>query len=158
MIISRLYSSIGAPHGPTLRQAHHRQSSDQIVPSHSQMAPRKVDDRIMILAPIGAPQRRYRKELKKLAQDGFVRVRIDGELYPLDAPPNSRQAQDHNHRSRIDACSSSNGIASRLEQSIGHRAQRRLRLSPFTVVGARTTFFSEKLACPDCVYFPVPRA
>ena len=57
------------------------------------------DDRIMILAPIVRGRKgAYRKELEKLAQDGFVRVRIDGELLPLDQTSELDRAQESHHR------------------------------------------------------------
>jgi len=62
----------------------------------------------MILAPIVRGRKgAYRKELEKLAQDGYVRVRIDGELYPLDAPPVLDKRKNHTIEVVIDACWSS---------------------------------------------------
>src|SRR5271169_1147122 len=83
-----VYSSVGVPHCPNCGKPITRQSSEQIVQAilHGELC--KPDDRIMILAPIVRGRKgAYRKELEKLAQDGFVRVRINGELLPLDEIP-----------------------------------------------------------------------
>src|SRR5258708_17291699 len=111
----------------------------------------KIDDRIMILAPIVRGRKgAYRKELEKLAQDGYVRVRIDGELCPLDAPPTLDKRKNHTIEVVIDRLLVKPGIASRLEQSIATALKLAAGLVTVTVVGGKDHVFSEKLACPDC--------
>src|ERR1700745_2511811 len=79
-----VYSSIGTPHCPNCGQPISRQSTDQIVRSILQGELAKAGDRIMILAPIVRGRKgEYRQELEKLARDGFLRARIDGDLCPL---------------------------------------------------------------------------
>src|SRR6201993_149681 len=83
-----VYSAIGTPHCPKCGKPITRQSTDQIVRSILSGDLCKPDDRVMILAPIVRGRKgAYRKEMEKLAQDGYVRVRVDGELFPLDDPP-----------------------------------------------------------------------
>src|SRR5258708_4495663 len=80
-----IYATVGVPHCPHCGKPITRQSSEQIVQSilHGEIC--KDDDRIMILAPIVRGRKgAFRKELEKFAQDGYVRVRINGELFPLD--------------------------------------------------------------------------
>src|SRR6476646_1644238 len=80
-----IYSSVGIPHCPNCGNPITRQSSEQIVQSILNGDLCKADDRIMILAPIVRGRKgAYRKELEKLAQDGFVRARVNGELVQLD--------------------------------------------------------------------------
>ncbi len=146
-----IYSSIGVPHCPTCGKPITRQSSDQIVQAILNGDLCKVDDRIMILAPIVRGRKgAYRKELEKLAQDGFVRVRIDGELYPLDAPPTLDKRKNHTIEVVIDRLLVKQGIASRLEQSIATALKLASGLVTVSVVGGKDHVFSEKLACPDC--------
>ncbi len=91
-----VYSTIGVPHCPNCGKPITRQSSEQIVQAILNGDLCRPDDRIMILAPIVRGRKgAYRKELEKLAQDGYVRVRIDGELYPLDSPPNLDKRKNH---------------------------------------------------------------
>ena len=146
-----VYSSVGIPHCPNCDKPITRQSSEQIVQAilHGELC--KPDDRIMILAPIVRGRKgAYRKELEKLAQDGFVRVRINGELYPLDEPPLLDKRKNHTIEIVIDRLLVKQGVASRLEQSILTALKLAQGLVTVAVVGGKEHVFSEKLACPDC--------
>ena len=146
-----VYSAVGVPHCPNCGKPITRQSSEQIVQSilHGELC--KADDRIMILAPIVRGRKgAYRKELEKLAQDGFVRARINGELVPLDEPPVLDKRKNHTIEVVIDRLLVKQGIASRLEQSIATALKLAQGLVTVAVVGGKEYVFSEKLACPDC--------
>jgi excinuclease ABC subunit A len=105
----------------------------------------------MILAPIVRGRKgAYRKELEKLAQDGFVRVRINGELHPLDAPPLLDKRKNHTIEVVIDRLLVKQGIGARLEQSIATALKLAAGLVTVSIVGGKDYVFSEKLACPDC--------
>src|SRR6195256_3728396 len=146
-----IYSSIGIPHCPNCSKPITRQSSEQIVQAILNGDLCKPDDRIMILAPIVRGRKgAYRKELEKLAQDGYVRVRIDGELYPLDAPPVLDKRKNHTIEVVIDRLLVKQGIASRLEQSIATALKLASGLVTVSIVGGKNHVSSEKLACPDC--------
>jgi excinuclease ABC subunit A len=146
-----VYSSVGIPHCPNCGKPITRQSSEQIVQAilHGELC--KPDDRVMILAPIVRGRKgAYRKELEKLSQDGFVRVRINGELYPLDEPPLLDKRKNHTIEIVIDRLLVKQGVASRLEQSIATALKLAQGLVTVAVVGGQEHVFSEKLACPDC--------
>ncbi|HEX8871721.1 MAG TPA: excinuclease ABC subunit UvrA, partial [Candidatus Acidoferrum sp.] len=146
-----VYSAVGVPHCPNCGKPITRQSSEQIVQAilHGELC--KPDDRIMILAPIVRGRKgAYRKELEKLAQDGFVRVRINGELLPLDETPTLDKRKNHTIEVVIDRLLVKQGIASRLEQSIATALKLAQGLVTVAVVGGEEHVFSEKLACPDC--------
>ena len=146
-----IYSSVGVPHCPNCGKPITRQSSEQIVQAILKGELCKPDDRIMILAPIVRGRKgAYRKELEKLAQDGFVRVRINGELYPLDEPPALDKRKNHTIEVVIDRLLVKQGVASRLEQSIATALKLAQGLVTVAVVGSSEHVFSEKLACPDC--------
>ena len=73
----------------------------------------------MILAPIVRGRKgAYRKELEKLAQDGYLRARINGELVQLDEIPVLDKRKNHTIEVVVDRLLVKPGIASRLEQSI----------------------------------------
>ncbi len=109
------------------------------------------DDRVMILAPIVRGRKgAYRKELEKFAQDGYVRVRINGELFPLDELPVIDKRKNHTIEIVIDRLLVKPGIAARLEQSISTALKLASGLVTVVVVGGKEHVFSEKLACPDC--------
>jgi excinuclease ABC subunit A len=146
-----IYSSVGVPHCPNCGKAITRQSSEQIVQAILNGELCKSDDRVMILAPIVRGRKgAYRKELEKLAQDGYVRVRINGELYPLDAPPVLDKRKNHTIEVVIDRLLVKPGIAGRLEQSIATALKLAAGLVTVSIVGGKDHVFSEKLACPDC--------
>jgi len=146
-----VYSSVGVPHCPNCGKPITRQSSEQIVQAILQGELSKPDDRVMILAPIVRGRKgAYRKELEKLAQDGFVRVRINGELLPLDEIPVLDKRKNHTIEVVIDRLLVKQGIASRLEQSIVTALKLAQGLVTVAVVGGKEHVFSEKLACPDC--------
>src|SRR3979490_1326103 len=145
-----IYSSIGVPHCPNCGKPITRQSSEQIVQAILNGDLCKPDDRIMILAPIVRGRKgAYRKELETLAQDGFVRVRIDGELYPLDAPPVLDKRKNHTIEVVIDRLLVKQGIASRVEQSISTALKLAQGLVTVGVVGGKEHVFSGKVAFPD---------
>ena len=146
-----IYASVGMPHCPSCGKPIARQSSEQIVQSILGGELCQPEDRVMILAPVVRGRKgAYRKELEKLAEDGYVRVRIDGELYPLDAPPELDKRKNHTIEIVIDRLLVKQGVASRLEQSIATALKLAGGLVTVVIVGGKEYTFSEKLACPDC--------
>ena len=146
-----VYSAVGVPHCPNCGKPITRQTSEQIVQAILSGELCKADDRIMILAPVVRGRKgAYRKELEKLAQDGFVRVRINGELLPLDEIPVLDKRKNHTIEVVIDRLLVKQGLASRLEQSIATALKLAQGLVTVAVVGGKEHVFSEKLACPDC--------
>jgi excinuclease ABC subunit A len=146
-----IYSTVGVPHCPQCDKPITRQSSEQIVQAILQGEICRSEDRIMILAPIVRGRKgAYRKEMEKLAQDGYVRVRIDGELFPLDVQPALDKRKNHTIEVVIDRLLVKPGIAARLEQSIATALKLAGGLVTVSVVGGKDHVFSEKLACADC--------
>src|SRR5258708_12801328 len=77
-----LFASIGVPHCPKCGRAISRQTAAQIVQRVMALTP---EDRVMVLAPIVRGRKgEFKKELEKLAQHGFTRARIAGELINLE--------------------------------------------------------------------------
>ncbi len=146
-----VYSSIGTPHCPKCGKPISRQSTDQIVRSILQGELAKSGDRVMILAPIVRGRKgEYRQELEKLAREGFVRARIDGDLSPLDDPPRLDKRKNHTIEVLIDRLLVKPGIAGRLEQSIATALKLAKGLVTVVVVGGTEQVFSEKMACSEC--------
>jgi len=146
-----IYATVGVPHCPNCGKPITRQSSEQIVQSilHGEIC--KPDERVMILAPIVRGRKgAFRKELEKFAQDGYVRVRINGELYQLDELPVIDKRKNHTIEIVIDRLLVKQGIAARLEQSIATALKLASGLVTVAIVGGKEHTFSEKLACPDC--------
>ena len=146
-----IYASVGTPHCPDCGKPITRQSAEQIVQAilHGELC--QADDRVMILAPIVRGRKgAYRKELEKFAQDGYVRVRINGDLFPLDELPVIDKRKNHTIEIVIDRLLVKPGIAARLEQSITTALKLASGLVTVVIVGGKEHVFSEKLACPDC--------
>src|ERR1019366_8858325 len=139
------------PHSPKWGKPIARQSTDQIVRAILQGELAKTGDRIMILAPIVRGRKgEYLQELEKLAHDGFVRARIDGDLCPLDDPPRLDKRKNHTIEVVVDRLLVKPGIAGRLEQSIATSLKLTKGLVTVAVVGGAEQVFSEKMACNDC--------
>jgi len=93
-----LYSSIGVPHCPDCGAEIACQSTEKIL---QQVMALRSDERVMILAPVVRGRKgEYKKDLEKLARQGFVRARIDGELRSLDERDYPRPAPQSLDRSR----------------------------------------------------------
>src|SRR3989442_3525575 len=110
----------------------------------------------MILAPIERGGKgAYRKELEKLAQDGYVRARIDGELYPLDDPPSLDKRKNHTIEVVVDRLLVKPGIAGRLGQSIETALKLAQGLVAVAGVSRKEHVFSPELSCPEfCISVP----
>jgi len=146
-----IYSSIGIPHCPQCGNPITRQSSEQIVQSILTGELCKTDDRVMILAPIVRGRKgAYRKELEKLAQDGYLRARINGELVQLDEIPVLDKRKNHTIEVVVDRLLVKPGIAARLEQSIATALKLASGLVTVSIVGGRDNILKKKLACADC--------
>ena len=146
-----VYATVGVPHCPSCAKPIKRQSSEAIVQAIVSGELGAAEDRVMILAPIVRGRKgAYRKELEKLAQDGYLRVRINGELFQLDDPPQLDKRKNHTIEVVVDRLLVKQGIASRLEQSIATALKLASGLVTVAIVGGKEFTFSEKLACPDC--------
>jgi excinuclease ABC subunit A len=154
-----LFSSAGVPHCPHCGKAITRQTTEQIVQAIRQLRP---DERVMILAPIVRGRKgEYRKELEQLARAGFTRVRVDGELRPLDEPIHLDRRRNHTIEVVVDRLRVKPGIEKRLEQSIETALKLTDGLVTVAVVEGEETLYSAKLACADCgisVPQPEPRS
>jgi excinuclease ABC subunit A len=146
-----LYASVGVPHCPKCDKPISRQSSDQIVQRVMQL---KAEDRVMIMAPLVRGRKgEFKEELAKLAQHGFVRARIDGELRHLDEELDEIQLdkrKNHTIEVVIDRLLVKPGIEKRLEQSVATAMKLGKGLVQVAVVNGEEHLFSARMACPDC--------
>jgi excinuclease ABC subunit A len=151
-----LYSSIGVPHCPQCGKAISRQSADQIVHRVMQLSP---EDRVMVLAPIVRGRKgEFKKELEKLAQQGYTRARIDGELRSLDEDIEEIQLdkrKNHTIEVVVDRLLVKSGIEKRLEASVATAMKLADGLVGISVVGTPggtggEQLYSARMACPDC--------
>src|SRR2546425_4896690 len=81
--------------------------------------PGNKEERIMILAPIVRGRKgEFRKDLEKLASEGFLRARVDGQLYALEDPIPLDKRSNHTIEVVIDRLAVKPGIEKRLEASL----------------------------------------
>ncbi len=144
-----LYSSIGIPHCPQCGRAISRQSVEQIVARVLELKP---EDRVMLMAPIVRGRKgEFKKELEKLAQHGFTRARIDGELRNIaDEEIKLDKRKNHTIEVVIDRLLIKPGIEKRLAASVDLAMKLGSGLVQVAVVGGEEYLFSARLACPEC--------
>ncbi len=158
-----LYSTIGIPHCPRCGKRISHQTTQQIV---ARILAIENSDRIMILAPIVRGRKgEFRKELEKLSHQGFVRARIDGQLYNVDEPVALDRRKNHTIEVVVDRLLVKPGIGKRLEASLATAMKLAGGLVLVAEVGGETggktggeaagpgeeeTLYSESLACTDC--------
>jgi excinuclease ABC subunit A len=143
-----LYASIGVPHCPNCGTEISRQTTDQIVQQVMALSPQ---ERVMILAPIVRGRKgEYKKELEKLARQGFVRARIDGVLRSLDEEITMDRRKNHTIEVVVDRLLIKPEIEKRLEASVVTATKLADGLVTVAVVNGAERLYSQKLACPNC--------
>jgi len=143
-----LWASVGAPHCPQCGRPISRQTAEQIVGRIMQLKP---EDRVMILAPIVRGRKgEFKKEMEKLAQHGFVRARIDGELRNLEEEVALDKRKNHTIEVVIDRLLVKPGIEKRLENSINIAMKLANGLVIVAVVEGEEHLYSSRMACPQC--------
>jgi len=113
-----LYSSIGQPHDPMTGQAISKLTPQQIV---DQIVAYPVDSRIVLVAPLVQDEvGEFRDVIEKLKREGFVRVRIDGEIIELGRPEPIRLEKGAKHRIEVvvDRLVIREGVRTRLADSV----------------------------------------
>ncbi|MEO8435413.1 MAG: excinuclease ABC subunit UvrA [Pyrinomonadaceae bacterium] len=143
-----LFSSIGLPHCHICGAAITRQSLEQIV--HNVLA-LPEGERVMIMAPVVRGRKgEFKKELEKLARDGFLRARVDGELLSLDEEIKLDKRRNHTIEAVIDRLLIKPGVTERLSESV----RTALKLSGgavlVSVIDGEEMLYSEKMACVIC--------
>jgi excinuclease ABC subunit A len=143
-----LYSSIGIPHCPICGNEISRQTTEQIL---QHVVALKPDDRIMVMAPIVRGRKgEYKKDLEKLARQGFLRARIDGILRSLDEDIPLDRRKNHTIEVVVDRLLVKPGIEKRLEASIETATKLANGLVLIAVVNGEERLYSQKLACTEC--------
>jgi excinuclease ABC subunit A len=143
-----LYSSIGVPHCPICGEEISRQTTEQIL---QHVLALKPEDRIMVMAPVVRGRKgEYKKDLEKLARQGFVRARIDGVLRSLDDAITLDRRRNHTIEVVVDRLLVKPGIETRLEASIETATKLANGLVLIVVVNGEERLYSRKLACTEC--------
>jgi excinuclease ABC subunit A len=143
-----LFSSVGQPHCHVCGAQITRQSVEQIVQNVLALP---EGERVMILAPIVRGRKgEFRKELEKLAKDGFLRARVDGELLSLDEQIRLDKRRNHTIEAVVDRLLIKPGITERLTESIRTALKLTNGAVLVSVVDGEEKLYSERMACVNC--------
>jgi excinuclease ABC subunit A len=113
-----LFSAVGQPHDPATGQPVFRQSPQQIV---DQILAYPAETRIILLAPLVHNQRgEFRDVIEKAKREGFVRIRVDGEILELSRadPIRLKKTEKHTIEAVVDRLVVKEGIRVRLNDSV----------------------------------------
>lgn len=145
-----LYARIGIPHCPNCGKEIKKQSVDQMV---DQIMALPEGTRLQLLAPVVRGRKgRYEKVLERAARSGYVRVRIDGNLYELAEDIQLDKNIKHNIEIVVDRLIVKPGIERRLTDSIENVLNLSEGLLFVDRVGSDEEMltFSQSFSCPDC--------
>lgn len=148
-----LFAKVGQPRCPDHGNVLEAQTISQMVDIVLAMP---VDTKVMILAPVVRERKGEHIELmQQLRSQGFVRARIDGEMFELDQPPKLDLRKKHTIEVVIDRIKVREDLRLRLAESF----ETALRLADgIAAIGLMDEpkrapqVFSSKFACPDCGY------
>ena len=146
-----LYARAGTPYCPEHQQPLAAQTVAQMV-DHVLALPE--GSRMMILAPVVANRKGEQIELfAELRAQGFVRLRIDGGIYEMDALPKLARTQKHSVDVVVDRLRVRDDMRQRLAESfetaLRHADGRAIALE---MDSAHEHLFSARFACPACTY------
>lgn len=144
-----LYARIGIPHCPSCGKEIRQQTIDQMVDRILSLPERT---RLTIMSPVvRARKGEYTKMIEELQKAGFVRVRIDGEMYETSEPPKLNKQKKHSIDVVIDRLFAKPDVASRLADSLETAVAQSGGLALVnTGEEGEDILFSQNYACPDC--------
>lgn len=143
-----LYARIGIPHCPKCGREIKKQTIDQMVDQLLELPERT---RIQLLAPVVRGRKgEHAKVLEHARKSGYVRVRIDGNLYELSEEIKLDKNIKHNIEIVVDRLSIREGIEKRLTDSIETVMELANGLMTVDVVDGQSMNFSQSFSCPDC--------
>ena len=146
--IRLLYARIGVPYCPKCGRKIEKQTIDQIVDNIMNL---DEGTKIQVLAPIVRGKKgEYTKLLQNLQKEGFIRVRVDGELYEITDDLDIDRKKKHNIDILVDRLVIKPDIRNRLTESVEIALTHASNLVTIDIVGQEERLFSQNYACPDC--------
>lgn len=143
-----MYARVGVPYCPNHHIPIERQSAEQMVDRILELPDRT---RLQILSPLIRNQRgQHKKSIEKMNKEGFVRLRVDGEIYDISDIPELSKNKKHTIEVVVDRIVIKEDIRSRLYDSV----ETALRYSEgyliIDVIDGEALYFNEHYACPFC--------
>ena len=144
-----LYARVGVPYCPVCGKKIKPQTLDEIVSKIIQLG---EGTKIQILAPVVRGKKgEYSSLFEELRQEGFVRVKVDGEIYNLDEDEiELAKTKKHDISVVVDRIVVKDSARSRIADSVQIALKKSDGIMMVDIVGDKEIIFSEKLACPDC--------
>ena len=142
-----LYARIGIPHCPVCGREIRQQTVDQMVDKIMELPQRT---KIQILAPIVRGKKgTHQKEFERAKKSGYVRVRVDGNLYELSEEIALEKNKKHNIEIVVDRLVVREDIQSRLTDSLETATDLTGGLVLVDVIDGEEMLFSQNYACPE---------
>ncbi|WP_346704711.1 excinuclease ABC subunit UvrA [uncultured Agathobaculum sp.] len=143
-----LWARIGTPHCPKCGKEIHQQTIDQII---DRLMTLEEKTRVQILAPvIRGKKGEHVKVFEDARRQGYVRVRVDGEMRDLSDEIKLQKTKKHNIEIVVDRIAIRADVRSRLTDSVETAAALSGGLVIADVVGGEPITFSQNYACEDC--------
>lgn len=152
--IRLLYARIGVPYCPNCHKKIEKQSIDQIIDNIMNLP---EGTKIQVLAPVVRGRKgEFTKQLESYQKEGFVRIRIDGEMYELGEDEISLdKKKKHEVELVVDRLVIKPDIISRLTESVEVALKHADKMVLIDVIGQKPLLYSCNYACPDCGFsFP----
>ncbi|MGL5259633.1 MAG: excinuclease ABC subunit UvrA [Lachnospiraceae bacterium] len=143
-----LYARIGIPHCPKCGKEIKKQTVDQMI---DQILELPEGSKIQLLAPVVRGRKgEHTKVFERAKRSGYVRVKIDGNLYDLSEEFKLDKNIKHNIEIVVDRLVVKQDIQSRLTDSIENVLELANGLMMVEVIGGEIINFSQSFSCPDC--------
>lgn len=143
-----LYARIGIPHCPECGKEILKQTVDQMVDVIMGL---EEGTKIQLLSPVVRGRKgEHSKVFDRAKRSGYVRVRVDGNLYELTEDINLDKNQKHNIEIVVDRLIVKEGIERRLTDSIENSLELSEGLLLVDVMDGEDMHFSQNFSCPDC--------
>lgn len=143
-----LYARIGIPHCPVCGKEIKKQTVDQMVDIILNLP---EGTRLQLLAPVVRGRKgEHQKVFDRAKRSGYVRVRVDGNLYELSEEIKLEKNIKHNIEIVVDRLVVKPGITRRLTDSLESVLELAEGLAVVDVIGKESINFSHSFSCPDC--------
>ncbi|MGF6989418.1 excinuclease ABC subunit A [Lachnospiraceae bacterium PF1-21] len=143
-----LYARAGTPHCPNCGKVIERQSVDQMVDRIMEL---KDGTKIQLMAPVVRGRKgTHEKMLDSAKKSGYVRARVDGNLYELTEEIKLDKNIKHNIEIIVDRLVVKEGIEKRLSDSVEDVLRLADGLLEVDVIDGEQLNFSQSFSCPDC--------
>ena len=143
-----LYARIGVPHCPKCGKVIRRQTVDEMADAIMQL---KEGTKIQLLAPVVRGRKgEHAKVLERAGKNGYVRARIDGNMYELTEEIKLDKNIKHTIEIVVDRLVVKPEILMRLTSSVENVLEIAEGLMTVDVIGGEEMHFSQSFSCPDC--------